>query len=324
MPIIATPLITPVIRRSAKSAVAGTLLLATLAMPPARAAEGGFSFYLPGTAGDIALAQTPEPGWLVANTVFVQRGDVGAAVLQGRVNLGVDFDMALDIVSATYTFGQVVLGGRYTIGAAFPFGYAELGATITGPLGGTFSAEGDTFDIGDVALVPVQLNWSFGNYSLKISETVYAPTGGYDVDKVVNLGLNRWGFDTAAAATYFNLESGTEVSVAAGFLINTENNETDYRTGNEVHVDVTVNQFLSETFALGLRGYYYKQVTGDSGSGARLGDFKGESYGIGPGFVWIPEFGAGKLTVIGKWIHDLDATRRFESDYATITAAWSF
>jgi hypothetical protein len=56
----------------------------------------------------------------------------------------------------------------------------------------------------------------------------------------------------------------------------------------------------------------------------RLGDFKGKSYGIGPGFVWIPEFGAGKLTMIGKWIHDLDATRRFESDYSTITAAWSF
>jgi len=35
------------------------------------AAEGGFSFYLPGAAGDIALAQSAEPGDLqVANTVY--------------------------------------------------------------------------------------------------------------------------------------------------------------------------------------------------------------------------------------------------------------
>ncbi len=51
------------------------LFLVAWSAQPARAAEGGFSFYLPGTAGDIALAQSREPGWQVANTVFVQIGD---------------------------------------------------------------------------------------------------------------------------------------------------------------------------------------------------------------------------------------------------------
>jgi hypothetical protein len=31
-----------------------------------------------------------------------------------------------------------------------------------------------------------------------------------------------------------------------------------------------------------LAGYVYQQVTGDSGAGAKLGDFKGRSVGIGP------------------------------------------
>ncbi len=84
------------------------------------------------------------------------------------------------------------------------------------------------------------------------------------------------------------------------------------------------NQFLSKTFALGVRGYYYNQFTGDSGSGARLGDFQGESFGLGPGFVWFPEFADGNLAVLGKWIHDFDATNRFESDYGTLTVAWTF
>ncbi len=76
--------------------------------------------------------------------------------------------------------------------------------------------------------------------------------------------------------------------------------------------------------ALGVKGYYYQQITGDSGAGALLGDFKSDSFGVGPGFVWVPEFGGGQLTVLGKWIHDFTAENRFESDYFTITGAWKF
>ncbi len=288
------------------------------------AAEGGFSFYLPGLAGDIALAQSAEPGLQVANTVFFLSGDAGAAVLQGKVNAGLDITMALDIVSASYTFEQKVLGATYTVGAAIPFGYAKLEATITTAGGGSSFAERDSFNIADIALVPLELTWTIDNFSIQLGEAIYAPTGAYDVDEVVNIGLNHWGFDTTLAVTYFNPETGTEVSVAPGVIFNTENDDTDYQTGTEFHLDFTANQFLSETFALGIRGYYYNQFTGDSGSGARLGDFQGESFGLGPGFIWFPAFADGKLAVLGKWIHDFDATNRFESDYGTLTVAWTF
>lgn len=117
---------------------------------------------------------------------------------------------------------------------------------------------------------------------------------------------------------------GHEFSVQAGIINNLENDDTGYKTGAEFHLDFGLSQFLSENFALGVRGYYYKQVTGDSGSGAVLGDFKGESFGIGPGFFWRPKFASGKLVVIGKWMHDLTATNRLESDYGSIAAAWKF
>ena len=288
------------------------------------AAEGGFSFYLPGTVGDIALAQSSEPGLQVANTVFFQSGDAGVAVLQGNVNVDLDLTMALNIVSVGYTFDQKVLGATYSVGAAIPFGYAELEATVTTAGGGSFFADSDSFNIGDMALVPLELTWTIDNFSIQLGQAIYAPTGAYDVDEVVNIGLNRWGFGTTLAVTYFNLETGTEVSVAPGVIFNTENNDTDYQTGDEFYLDFTANQFLSETFALGVRGYYYNQFTGDSGSGARLGDFQGESFGLGPGFIWFPAFAGGKLAVLGKWIHDFDATNRFESDYGTLSVAWTF
>jgi hypothetical protein len=203
-------------------------------------------------------------------------------------------------------------------------GYASLDAEIVGPGGGRIGISEDSFNLSDIAFVPLQLNWNAGNFHFKLAEAIIAPTGDYDLDNAINLGRNYWSFDTAGAVTWFNPGSGTEVSVAPGIMFNTENNKTDYQTGTEFLVDFTINQFLSETFAVGLKGYYYKQVSGDSGSGATLGNFKSESVGLGPGFFWTPKSAGGRLMVMGKWLHDFDATNRFESEYGTLTVAWKF
>ncbi|MGI9484772.1 MAG: transporter, partial [Geminicoccaceae bacterium] len=141
----------------------------------------------------------PQPGLQVANSVYYQSGDVDAAVVQGNVNLGLDLNMILDIVAASYTFEQNVLGATYTVGAAFPVGRAKLKATVELADGGARSANRDSINVGDIALVPLELTWTMGNLSVQLGETIFAPTGAYDVDKVVNIGLNRWGFDTTLA-----------------------------------------------------------------------------------------------------------------------------
>lgn len=290
------------------------------------AAEGASSHYLPGAGGDIFLAVPPEPGFQVADTIWYQTGSTDVAILEGRVTFGIDLDLFLNLVSASYTLEKPVLGGRYTVGLAVPFGYAEMDGRITGPLGRSIGFSDDSFDLSDIAFIPLQMNWSSGKWSFKLHESIIAPTGGYDSSgsDLVNLGRNYWSFDTVGAVTWFNPDSGTEASVAAGVMFNTENSDTDYETGTEFHMDFVANQFLSETFAIGLRGYYYDQLTGDSGAGATLGDFESDSFGAGPGFIWIPSFGGGSLTVLGKWMHDFSADNRFESDYFTLTAAWKF
>ncbi len=65
-------------------------------------------------------------------------------------------------------------------------------------------------------------------------------------------------------------------------------------------------------------------MTGDSGDGARLGDFQGESLGIGPGLLWQPKFAGAKLAIVGKWLHDVTATNRLEADYFSLGVAWTF
>ena len=289
-----------------------------------QAAEGASSHYLPGANIDIFLALPPEPGFLVANTFWYQSGNVGEAVLEGQVELNLDLNTFLNLTALTYTFEQPILGGRYTLGALIPFGNADLDSTIIGPRGGQFDTSESSFDLSDIAFIPFQLNWASGPWSFKVSEVIVAPTGGYSLSENVNLGRNYWSFDTIAAVTWFDPEKGTEVSLQPGLMFNTENSDTDYQTGTEFHLDLSLSQFLSPGFAVGIRGYWYQQISGDSGAGALLGDYKGESLSAGPGFVWIPKFGAGKLTVLGKWLHDFSATNRFESDYFTLTFSWKF
>ena len=313
-------------KTAAIAGLAGLTLLCTSASFNTFAAEGASSHYLLGAIGDIFLAFPPEPGYQVANMIWYQTGNTDVAVIDGQVTLGIDLDLFLNITSLTYTFDTPVLGGLYTVGVAIPFGHAAMDGELVGPLGGSIGFSDDSSDLSDIGLIPFQMNWSSGLWSFKLWESIVAPTGGYDTSgsDLVNVGRNYWSFDTVAAATWFNPESGTEMSIAPGVMFNTENTATDYKTGTEFHVDFVANQFLSESFALGLRGYYYKQLTGDSGSGAALGDFKSESFGIGPGFVWIPKSGGGRFTVLGKWVHDFSAENRFESDYVTLTGAWKF
>lgn len=295
-----------------------------LAAAPALGAEGAASHYLPGAGGDMLLAVASQPGLTVANTVWYQSGDVGGAVLGGEARVDLDLDVVLNLASASYTFETPVFGARYTIAAMVPFGRADLSASLTGPNDGRIDRSGDRFDLSDAAFVPIQLNWNKGAFFWEVSHTIIAPTGSYDGDRAINLGRNYWSFDTAAAVTWYDLEGGRELSIAPGIMLNTENPATDYRTGAEFHMDFTATQFVSPGFAVGLRGYWYRQVTGDSGAGAKLGDFKSESGGLGAGFLWTPAFAEGRLSVLGKWMRDVHARNRFEGDYATVTAAWTF
>jgi hypothetical protein len=75
---------------------------------------------------------------------------------------------------------------------------------------------------------------------------------------------------------------------------------------------------------VGVQSYWYKQVKGDSGSGAVLGSFKGESIGIGPAFLWLPEFLEGCAAVVGKVLFDVSSTNRLVGNWGQVTLSYRF
>ena len=124
--------------------------------------------------------------------------------------------------------------------------------------------------------------------------------------------------------TWLKTSTGTEISAVTGLMTNTQNPDTNYESGSEFHLDFMLNQFLAENFAIGFHGYHYNQFTGDTGSGARLGSFEGESVGIGPALLWQPKVFDGHVSLLASWLHDLASTRRLEGDYGVVTVSFDF
>ena len=301
-----------------------SMLAATLAFSlvhTAEAAEGASSNYFPGSYGDYAVAAAPEPGWTYVNYSLFYGAEVDRTVLQGRVNANVDIFAYTNMSFGFYAFEKPVLGGRFAVGAFLPLVDVDLEASLVAQAGSISIDDGET-GLGDLALMPVSLFWNSGNWHFNLYELIFAPIGEYELGNAVNIGRNYWSYDTVFALTHLNLETGRDFSLVTGYMINDRNDDTDYDTGNELHMDFMFNQFFSETFAAGLHGYYYKQLEGDSGSGALLGDFKSDSFAIGPSVLWIPESGGGRFSVTASWLHDLDATNRMESDYVVVSLAW--
>jgi hypothetical protein len=87
------------------------------------------------------------------------------------------------------------------------------------------------------------------------------------------VGKNYWTFEPAASLSYMSSKMGLELSAFAGIDFNMKNTDTEYRSGTQFHLDLTVAQHLplfSGIIGIGANGFWYQQVSGDSGSGATL------------------------------------------------------
>jgi hypothetical protein len=65
--------------------VAAGCLVVALAGQGARAAEGGYSNYLPGTYGDFGMALAPTEKWTLRNDVYFYDASASRSVLSGDI-----------------------------------------------------------------------------------------------------------------------------------------------------------------------------------------------------------------------------------------------
>lgn len=277
-------------------------LLVTAVIPKTSLADqGGISFWLPGTFG--SLAATPlEPGWnfgaLYIHSFVSAGGNVAASrairfpnrTTNLTVNLNANIQGRADIgaLSVGYVFANPVLGGQFAFNVLGIYGrsQANIDAQISGALGPIgFATERSVSDaltgFGDVFLQPT-LRWNQGVHNYMVYGMMNLPVGAYDPTRLVNLGLGHWSIDGGGGYTYFDPNTGWEYSGVAGLTYNFKNPNLDYQNGIDAHFDWGVSKFISKQVHVGVVGYAYQQLTGDSGSGATFGDFKSRVFGVGP------------------------------------------
>jgi hypothetical protein len=268
------------------------LLLSVLAVNPAQSDESGVSFWVPGFYGSLASVPS-SPGWSFASIYYHTSTSAGAdraLPLDGQIVVGLDATGDVGMFGPAFTLPSSVLGGKAQLallGIAAGVDVSVQG-TLTGPRGNTISGRREDSITGFGDLIPqANLKWNDGTSNYMIYLTGDIPVGDYDPNRLANVGIGHGAIDGGAGYTYLNPQTGLEFSGTFGLTGNFENRDTNYTNGIDSHLDLGISQFLSKQIHVGLVGYYYQQITGDSGQGARLGDFKSRVLGVGPQVGYI-------------------------------------
>jgi hypothetical protein len=303
---------------------------ALLLAPLLRAEESGTGHYMPGATASFIDAFPGRTALAVVPTYLYYSGGASASraiPIIGGTALNLDATVHAVNVPLIYQTPLGLLGGHYAFGAVLPYAWVETTGRLT--IGNQTGQRRDTANgLGDIALLPFMLGWTRGDLKYDARLFVYTPTGDYDKNDLANLGKNYWTFEPVVSLSYLSSKIGLEVSAFAGVDFNTRNSATDYQTGHQLHFDVTVAQHLPlgklGVFGLGANAFYYQQITGDSGSGAILGDFEGRTVGVGPVLSYVTKVGKTDLIAEVKWLPELNVEHRLKGDYIWFKLALVF
>lgn len=238
------------------------------------ATEGGGGAYANGIEG-FGAGMLPPPGTYFLNYVNVYTArDFNNADGDSAVP-GFKLDVAANVFRLVHMTKHQLLGGTWGMQLILPVMYMDVSTP-----GGSQSKTG----LGDIVVDPILLAYHTKNFHYALGLDIIVPTGAYDQNDLANLGRNYWTFEPVVAATYLN-EAGCEASVKLMYDFNTENSDTDYKSGQEFHLDYTLAKRFG-AFTLGAGGYYYKQVTNDKSNGVTVADSKGQVLALGPQFKY--------------------------------------
>lgn len=262
----------------------------------------------------------PPPGVYVQSDHYFYSGDAGADIqlpLGANLAAGVDADAYFGINTGLWVLPEKLLGGHLGLGVSLVSGWKDITADASiGPFG--VNLQDDRGAFGDPVL-SAMLGWHQGNWHTNVYTMINTPIGQWERGDLANIGFNRWAIDTGGAVTYLDQANGHELSAAIGFTYNFENPDTDYKSGTEFHIEAALVQHLSKELAVGVVGYYYDQISGDSGAGARLGDFEGRVAAVGPMISYTFMCGQIPVTTSLRYFKEFAAENRLEGDSGLFT-----
>jgi hypothetical protein len=294
----------------------------------ALAGEGGTSHVIPGATATFTDLPGTSPATFI-KPMYLNYGAGASAAIPTAAGVTTDVDVTANTfaVAIGRTFENTFWGGaHYTAAIAIPYTSLDISGNARLPGGGTRSIKNSVSGLGDITLLPVMLAWKKEAWQFNAMLPVYTPTGSYEDGRLGNPGLNYWTVDPTFGFLYSS-KKGFNAMLHMGYAINSENNATDYQSGSMIHFEGALQQIIpvgKGMMTLGLEGFYFDQLTCDSGGGAVLGCFKGMTAGLGPELGYIKPLGKETLILELKWLTELDTKNRVEGDYLWFKAIYKF
>jgi hypothetical protein len=219
---------------------------------------------------------------------------------------GLQVNAVFNALRYIYVSNHQILGGSFGMHAILPFVHQSLDTPF--PTIGN----GDVFGLGDIVIGPLIIGWHFPpEWHVTVGLDVSLPTGKYSsTDPTDSIGANYYSFEPIVAFTYLS-PGGFEVSAKLMYNIKTRNDDTDYESGDEFHMDYLIGQHFGP-WAVGIGGYYLKQTTDDTLNGQKVGPDgnRGQVFAFGPAVKYDYQ----GMSFVGTWDYETNAENRFQGN----------
>lgn len=272
--------------------------LLSLTTTAALAREAGAPTSVPaGNTIGVAVAASPPPGFYFSS----RSGYWDAELSDGNGDFGGQENTLVDTAfQFIWVPGTKILGGDYKAFATIPLLYNDQ--TRSAPFPAPMQGSESKLAFGNVEIHPLEVSWMIQpGIFVSTGFSIFAPTGQFSDTAEINSGANFWTFSPSIGYSY--LRDGWNASVHAQYFTNTENKDTDYRSGDDVLVNATVMKDLGG-WSMGPVAYYRKQVTSDTNNGTSYGGtIQGKAEQTGVGLSVSKRFGAVEANV--SYTHDV-------------------
>lgn len=277
--------------------LAGLALYCVAAVQVARATEGGGSIYAMG-AESFLTGALPPPGLYT----LVYANHYGADKLKDNNGNTVPLDFKVSATAVVprivWVTDKVLFGGQVAHAVLMPLVDLEVHAGGSGQ---------KKTGIGDLDITALALGYHHSaNLHSIVALDIMLPTGHYNKTELANIGRNYWAIQPVYAASYIDA-AGWNADFKAMLDFNFKNTATDYKSGNELHVDYALGYGFQRRWVAGIGGYAYKQVTSDEQNGVTVPGNRGQAFSVGPTLKY--DNGKG-LVVMAKWQKEMSVRNR--------------
>jgi hypothetical protein len=302
------------LRNKAFAAVAFCLIGSVDAAQAAESAAGAYILGIRGPGAGI----TPPEGVFFSNQVYSYRGQISGRVdVDGfRLTGAAKLRPLVNIPTLLWITPLQIGDARFGLSLTVPYGKVS----VSGAIGPLFKRDSIT-TFADPS-VGALLGGRIGDFHWQVGATVFLPIGDYREGELANVSKNRGALDVYSALTWVEPTLGLDITNIVGVTFNRANPVTDYKTGNEFHWEWAVTKKFENGFSIGPAGYFYQQLTGDTGRGARLGDFKGRTAAIGGTVGYEFKVGRAPVSTRLRVYREYDVERKFQGTAAFFSVSF--